>query len=547
MHSRRTSDNRLATADGGDRKSRTARIQHSKLLFETMIVAGATIAMLIAIRTQTPPNGFVGLDAWQYLGNVMAVENSEWGRYHTWRGPLHALVLTWLMGPLDGLRQAASWLSAVAISGCVPLVWGLGRSISGKLAGLTAAVLFAATPELLDIGTWHSSYGLCVFLINAGLLASIAKRTWYSSLLAALSFGLASLVDTRAVPIMIAVFLTSAWFNRNTLRTLSYPTLAAGIAITIWAYGSSLVPVDFVSFLDRLIIQNESTLAAHPHLSDCVGAMYGRKSWTTVLAPCSIRIFWENLRALSNALPWTLWSIVLLSYFVTPFCKTNRSSARWALLAALGCMVPAIFVADVPPRYLVLVGGPLAVLLATGILSLSRRASLWSRHWTIIPVAVVATLVGTRHIEGRQLHDGPRPDRPSSKLAEIAAVLETGGRETAVIYDCSGLHLNLYLAPRQVVSGRVPKGVVRFNPLGETLSETMRQKCARVRKAGHQGGGAAFIVIQVREDMPRTRLSAVLWKKIYQPENAVASAPTYAVYQSTGLSRSDGARKVPPH
>ncbi len=98
------------------------------------------------------------------------------------QGPLHAL-LVHAVGSISRSEVALRSISAVASAATVPVLYALGRDLSGRRAGLIAAALGAVSPFSVWYGQEVRNYALLVFLaalatLFAERLVSGRSRVW---------------------------------------------------------------------------------------------------------------------------------------------------------------------------------------------------------------------------------------------------------------------------------------------------------------------------------------------------------------------------------
>jgi hypothetical protein len=198
----------------------------------------------------------------------------------------------------------------------------------------------------------------------------------------------------------------------------------------------------------------------------------------------------------------------------------------------VACMMVAFPLVSLPPRYLLPVFAPLCVLFAMGAVGIAgifgRRR--WLRALAAIMLVVVP--LGERILAERELAVGPRADLPDERVGEVAALLGAWADPGDVIYDCSSLNLHLFMAPRPVLGGRVPKGLVRFNSAAAETAAAWRQRCASVRKRGPTDGRPAWLVLGSFQGHSWRAPPELVWEPVEHVEAIAPGKASYVLYRS---------------
>jgi 4-amino-4-deoxy-L-arabinose transferase-like glycosyltransferase len=178
-------------------------------------------------------HGFADPVAWRYFGRFVATS------FHP---PLYPMVLS--VSSFLGFTGyfAHRVVSCIIGAGVVAVVGLVGRRVGGTLAGLVAAVLAAAYPNLWMVDGILFPEGLFALTIGLTVLAGYRVRDhpslWSAGLLGA-TIALAAL--TRGEAIMLVVFLTVplillmrelAWKRRFTLLLVAF--VGTGLVMAPW-------------------------------------------------------------------------------------------------------------------------------------------------------------------------------------------------------------------------------------------------------------------------------------------------------------------------
>ncbi len=181
-----------------------------------------------------------------------------------WRGSWPPLTLGTVgglvalgMGPL----RAGHFVSALSLSLCVPVVWGLGRRAGGPPGAVGAVAVFVLTPRILGLGTTvgPGAAAVCGFCFAVYAMYR-ARRSAAWTAVAPFALGLAILngqAGLLLVPLWLVLTvtdkgLTRAWMRREGLNpnappgfveTTSFPLrllLIPAVALPLALFGSPL-------------------------------------------------------------------------------------------------------------------------------------------------------------------------------------------------------------------------------------------------------------------------------------------------------------------
>ncbi len=500
-----------------------------RLLAELALVLGAATALLVRVRLATPHDVLSGLDAWQYLGNALAVAEGDAALFHPWRGPLHAWILAALMGPVGSLREAAAWVSALGVAGMVPLCWWLGRTLAGPVAGLLGALLLAATPELVPIGASHGAYGLFALLCSAGFALACAARGSPGWIGAGVLFGLAALCDGRGL-VFAGAAAAGLLLARQRWQGRVGPALLLLLAFgLVRVMAIPLQPVEPLPVAEQVQVQRARTAKAGKDLP-CPLEGPARVGPGLLVDDCGRAVMARNLETLGGALPpggW-LWALPLLG-----LVRLRRSRGAWPAavpLAAVVALLPMGALVLLPPRYLLPVGAPIAASLAAGALLALRPLGRWWRLDVALAVALLGLLALERPLAQRQLSDQPPGFAPSTLVAGVARAVELRAEEGDPVYDCAQLHLRLFMAPWPVSYGPVAKGLRRFNPLADERARWWQQACAALPLEGAREGRPAWLVL--RSERGVAAPDPAHWTEVERVEHREGGRTVVRVYRS---------------
>ncbi len=151
----------------------------------------------------------------------------------------------WLITPLwqfaagdTPVRLALTVGSALNVA-CIPLIYQLGTRLSGRRAGLVAAVLFALTPSTIFISVNGMETSLVLFLSLATLclLSAYTERPQYRSLFAlGICSGLMLLARTDSVFLFAGVVAYACYTSPRQMRIMSVLVTCglAGLVVSPW-------------------------------------------------------------------------------------------------------------------------------------------------------------------------------------------------------------------------------------------------------------------------------------------------------------------------
>jgi Dolichyl-phosphate-mannose-protein mannosyltransferase len=308
-----------------------------------------------------------GLIAPQPLGELIHTVMWERGG-----GPLHFL-LGHLTLAIDPSPFALRWLSVLFALATVPLCYDLGRRVSGRVAGIAAAVVAATSTMLAVYGSFGRMYALYAFASALAIdlfvraVQQPSGRTAFAAAAAAWllpaihPFG-ALLVGAEA---LVALVL---WRGRPLLPAL--PVAAVGLAMVPFAIADLRLAGRFEVGLD-----GETRIAA-PHDA-----------------------FDQALRAVAASAGGAGWTFGLLCGFaLAGLIILVRREPAFAGLAALAFAVPPLLLAyaktgsepGLSPRHLIFLLPITAALIGAG---LAYGVRTFSPSWGALAVAALAAVV----------------------------------------------------------------------------------------------------------------------------------------------------------
>ncbi len=344
----------------------------SKGILAALVLAFGALASLWGPWDQP-----AGLDVWPALGNAEALWTGHWESWHDWRWPLHALLVGG--GPLV---PTAHMVSLLSVCGLIVAAFWRARQLAGATAGLWAALLVLASPDLVVFARMTTPYPLLACLVMASLVRGPLQPLALLALAA---------VDPRGV-VLGSAALTGLLVERQ-WRSLGLGAagLAMGCLLVV------LLPVDLVPLWEQMDLQRR----AQPDT------------------------LWNNLARCQRYLPWLLLPAGLAA--VAGLQRRTLDLLALLLVGTSGALAVAL-----SHRYLLPMLGPLAVLAAVGLSRLPRAWPGW--------VGIGLVLLGWQlHPESLRERGRPKP----TSMTKALRTLEPGADEA--VLDCVNGHLDLRL------------------------------------------------------------------------------------------------------
>lgn len=383
----------------GECRDASAPSRFSRRKGALVALAVVALAVLAYARALTLPfiaDDYVQIQLARDYGPV-----SKWGALAgdaLYRCRATSLVLTYWLERAVGLApfyyNALSLLIHIANSLLV-LSLGFWRPVGWRIAA-PAACYFAVSQRHSEAVVWFAAVPelLVFFFVVAGFLFWVrsleARSPWPAYVGAVLCYLLALLSKESAV--MMAPLCALAVFAhpRRPLHRL-------------WG----LVPFGAMAAL--YFVLGYSARATHLHFND---------GTFSLSAP-----FIETLARSTGRLMW-VWGVLFLPLLVTrmarPWRRVLAFSGIWMVIALLPYSF-LTYMPRVPSRHTYLASVGIALIVATGLVTLRRWATVWDRLWLVPSVAclIVAHQCGYLWtVKHRQYADRARPTENLVRLAE---------------------------------------------------------------------------------------------------------------------------------
>ncbi|MDP7110705.1 MAG: hypothetical protein QGH45_02010 [Myxococcota bacterium] len=469
------------------------------------LVAGCTLMWLWghAFVSEGYPSGngwFDGLiTGWEILHGGYTLADD-------WRRHLHPLLLAWL-GERVGYASAGIYLSSL---GAYLLVLGAclgGRALAGPWAGALAALSLPTVKITAEAVRWVTFYpplaGATALAVGCGCcLARWPRPGW--ALATGLATALAWALDTRGVAVLpIVVVLLAIGMSRPqpTWRRVALPlALALGLLpapISHQRVDSQIVPMDQQLERQRDVARRWIDISRD---SSMIGACrdFTPPAPIPLLGQCSKAILAHNLgkefrRAAPFPMALTLGCLLLALLPGRTGWRGSLAAAvalggAAALLAYQGLRIPT------PPRYVLHLAGPIAMLVPVGLVRLGRTVSPrllgpWVAAALAAAGAIYLLLVGNPaqsyrstaqlNASGQLLRDG---------IDDVRSRLGPADR----LMDCTELRVHVALLPRV------------FLPPPPMLRHVDPERCQAWMEAPEPGEGDSWLLTDDRSN-PSTR------------------------------------------
>lgn len=279
-----------------------------------------------------------------------------------------SFLLTFLYALMSGVARsldAMPWemfvwagraTNAFVETGAIALTGLIGRAVSGRTAGLLAALVFAVSPVSVEISTHlRNEAGLTFFIVAATYASVVAYRrpTIGMGLLSGALGGFAMAVKYSGLFAWMPALVAAALAPREVrLRQLALATAGFGVAL---AATNHFIWADFPNFVHQLSTEVAMTGANHWSAQTNPGWFY-----VDVLANWSVG--WPLLITAAGAGAWALaarnrYAWILLSFplpYVWFMTKQPAQFSRWVYpltpFVALAGVVGMLYLAGVVAR-----------------------------------------------------------------------------------------------------------------------------------------------------------------------------------------------------
>jgi 4-amino-4-deoxy-L-arabinose transferase-like glycosyltransferase len=323
-----------------------------------------------------------GLAAW--AARLPAARILDWTA-HDVHPPLYFLLLRgWWRLVGDGefvLRFPSALIGTLGVA----VIYGLARALSGRRAGLLAALFFTLSAFAISWSQEMRMYILASGLATATLWAAFRlwqsrrRQVWIAYVLACAA-GLWTLYLNVTVPLIANLAFLIVWFRRG----------RPGPLLIRWASAQVAALALFIPWLIYALPRIPTWSTSEPFSPLFFVHLYG-----TLLAvglPVNLETY----------TPFTIAAFGVLALTLIPLWRVSRSIEQLAGIAMLllGLILPAlvVYIVSLPihifyaprlaPRYLLPLAACFYVLLALGLSALSR----WSWRLSAAGVAIVAAV-----------------------------------------------------------------------------------------------------------------------------------------------------------
>jgi len=328
--------------------------------------------------------------------------------------PLH-FALVHLAFVFDSSPEALRWISVVFAVGAVLLCYDLGRRVDGRVAGVAAAIVAAASGMLAVYGTFGRMYSLfafaaalavdlfvrCVERPTTGTVAAASAAAWL--LPAVHSYG--------GIVVVVEALIALVLWRGRPLRP-AWPAAVAAL---------SMIPlaVADLRLADRFELGSEQQgrLAtwddAHDQLEDALRGFGGGSGWTFVVF------------------------VALAAWGVAILLRRRPELVAWGLIAFAGPPLLSTLVRtgrapDLSPRHLIFALPFFAAFVGVAV------ARIPGRPLPLVGLALVAAF-STQGIADPRLYTAVVGGR--SALAAPAAWLQGEVKDNDVLYPYSSVYL----------------------------------------------------------------------------------------------------------
>jgi len=296
-----------------------------------LILLGALVRMLQI--GQFPPGlnqdeASEGYEAWALLTSGMDRNGDAWPVLFTSWGSGQNVLYAWLSMPLlavFGLSPAVLRLtSAVLGTATIPVMYLLGRKLSGPAAGWGAAVLTALCPWHIMLSRWALEANILPFFLLAGILSGVLAMEKPWALCGAAAMFALSLYAYGTAFVFLGAFLPPA---------LLYLALKGRLPWKVWlvsvlVFAVIALPVCLANLRNMLGLEEMRLLGMTlPRLNET------RQSSTTAFGS-GANAYWENAKAflkilreqsdgyLYNSLPGEMFAPGTLLFAAVGFADT---------------------------------------------------------------------------------------------------------------------------------------------------------------------------------------------------------------------------------
>ena len=291
-------------------------------------------------------------------------------------GALYLAILRgWVAVVGDG-EGAVRLLSAIFAVASLPLVYGIGQRLAGRVVGFAGGLLLATSFMFVAYGQEARMYTLAILLTTAstGLLIVAADRRRRSlyvayGLLAGLSIG----AHLFAALVLLAqfVWLASQWRRGDrgvALADIVVAAIPAGLMAAPWAYFIATTPgPTWIPAMTLTTLGNVFTGLAGSSLALLVA--------TVIASGLGVYRWWRERRSIPAGRPDVAALVVL-----------------WALLPIVAGIAISVVRTMMVTRYFIVAVPGLCLLAAYGTLGIPRRDIAWLAFVAVLALNV-ATLV----------------------------------------------------------------------------------------------------------------------------------------------------------
>ena len=188
----------------------TPRWPAMEWLLPLLALVLTALPLWLGWRELAPEQAPMGPDANAWMGSALAFETGRWSLYYEDRYPGWPWLVAAVSPDALSLPRAGVLLNMGLTMACAPVIYAIGRQLSGRWAGLAGAVVAMRLPVVLDVGRSFTAYPLTA-LLDLGLVAALlglsrvgaGGRLALAAVVAAAA-GLAMASDPKQIPFALA-------------------------------------------------------------------------------------------------------------------------------------------------------------------------------------------------------------------------------------------------------------------------------------------------------------------------------------------------------
>jgi mannosyltransferase len=347
---------------------------------------------------------------------------------------LYYVLLHWwlIFGQTEPIVRGLSVVFSVLT---IPVIYGLGTRLFGRKIGLTAALLLAVSPFIIEYSQEARSYSLVLLLstLSTLLLVSVIQRSskwWWAGYI--VISGLAVYAHVYAAFVLLAQSISLLFLRRQEIPWKGIAGSWAAVVALVMPLAASILTssahnIDWALRPDwREVYNLFSTLT------------FGKLLSAALLVPCLLA-FTRGVRS------WIGF-------------RSSAETWRYALLV-FWLFVPVILAFSISqfkplfaPQYFIILLPPMALLAAAGIFHLPR---LWMSLALILILAVLS---------GRQVYAWYTLDLKEDWRAAAGYVLSSSGTNDAVVFYSPDLSIPFDYYKLKTDPSRSPVEVLYFDP-----------------------------------------------------------------------------------